>query len=879
MITKDPKKLFQRLNEYTTKILHDAVGFCVARGHYEVTTEHLLLKSLEEGRGDVTYILDHFEIKKEELWQPLLNYLEKFRSGNTGRPSFSPMLLQLMESAWITASLYHDLTEIRSGNLFEILIDSEGLKMASYMDVICSIRPDVLRDDFLEIVKGSVEDSLSRISMAKRSFSEMGIAKKEGETALDLYTTDFTGKASEGKVDPVFGRDKEIRQMIDILSRRRKNNPILVGEAGVGKTAVVEGLAVRIAQGDVPDSLKEVEIRGLDMGLLQAGAGVKGEFENRLKTVIQEVKEYHKPIILFIDEAHALIGAGGSAGTGDAANLLKPALARGELRTVAATTWSEYKKYMEKDAALERRFQLVKIDEPSVENATTMMRGIKSIYEAHHDVQVSDEAISELVKLADRFISGRYLPDKSVDLLDTTAARVKMAQTSKPAIVDDAERRRQNLDIEIAALQRDLETGVREDLEFLEERKDEREKINTQCQELEEQWQAEREIVKKINELRKELNKPGFEDRDQLKSELKDLENQLRKLQVEKPLVYAGVSGNIAAQVVSDWTGIPAGNMIKDEADILLDLEDHIKERILGQDYAIQEIADVIRTSKAGLRNPESPIGVFLFVGPSGVGKTECGLALADLLFGGEKFLTIINMSEYQESHTVSQLKGSPPGYVGYGEGGILTEAVRQRPYSVVLMDEIEKAHRDVMNLFYQVFDKGFMRDGEGREIDFKNTVIIMTSNLGAEQIVQMTQASTENGENMSMDGVREAIQPALVHHFKAALLGRLKVVPFLALDKETMSGIVEMKLDKIGNRLAETYQIEFQYDLNVIERITERCTQIELGARNVDFIVDRTVLPEASKALLEKMSEEDIPSKLILALDDDGNFNYIFKA
>jgi type VI secretion system protein VasG len=881
MITKDLKKLLQKLDDHTTRALEAAAGFCITRTHYEVSLEHLLLKLLEDGAGDIPRILDHFGVESGRLWEALTRKLESFRAGNTGRPTFSPVLLQLIESAWITGSVHHDLAQIRSGHLLEALLGSEGLRLEEYMDVLAPVKPDELRTNFISIVGGSAEDITSKIAAAKR---DMEMPKRDGQSAMELYTTDITGNAREGKIDPVFGRDKEIRQIIDILSRRRKNNPILVGEAGVGKTAVVEGLALRIVQGDVPSSLADVDIRGLDLGLLQAGAGVKGEFENRLKSVITQVKESAKPIILFIDEAHTLIGAGGAAGTSDAANLLKPALARGELRTVAATTWSEYKKYFEKDAALERRFQMVKIDEPSVELATSMLRGIKGKYEAHHGIQISDDAVATTVKLAERFISGRQLPDKAVDLLDTSAARVRMAQTSKPAALDDAERRLQNLDVRITAVKRDIETGLLTDRQPLAVLEEERTQVDTKRADLETRWKKEVELAKKITDLRRALQGavaaatgPGAKGSngsgDEIRDDIQRTQHELEEMQGDDPLVHVDVSGSIAAQVVADWTGIPVGSMMKDEVDVLLKFEDKLRERILGQDEAIAEIATTIRTAKSGMRNPEAPIGVFLFVGPSGVGKTECARVLADSLFGGERFVITINMSEYQESHTVSQLKGSPPGYVGYGEGGVLTEAVRQRPYSVVLLDEVEKAHRDVLNLFYQVFDRGFMRDGEGREIDFKNTVIMMTSNLGSDTFMQVC---TEE-ERPTTDQLRDVIHQELVNHFQAALLARMKVIPFYPLRKEAMKGIVKLKLGQIGKRLRESHAMDFGYDQTMADTIVERCTQIDTGARNIDFIIDRTVLPDVAKAMLAKMAEEKMPSKLTLSLDGAGAFTYTF--
>ncbi len=870
MITKDLKKLLQKLNDHTTRALEASAGFSITRSHYEVTTEHLLLKLMEDGSGDLTRILRHFEVNTGDLWEALLQYLESFKTGNTGRPSFSPLMLQLVESAWVVSSVHHGAFEIRSGALLEALLESEAFQAAPYMTHFEPISRDELRGSFYQIVSGSSEDSVSRRPGAAPP--SLDGQPREGQTALDLYTTDVTGNAREGKIDPVSGRDEEIRQIIDILSRRRKNNPILVGEPGVGKTAVVEGMALRIAEGDVPDSLKEVEIRGLDLGLLQAGAGMKGQFEQRLKSVIQEVREAAKPIIMFIDEAHTLIGAGGAAGTSDAANLLKPALARGELRTIAATTWSEYKKYIEKDPALERRFQLVKIDQPSVDNAITMLRGIKKKYEEHHKLPISDAAVEAAVKLSARFVAGRQLPDKAVDLLDTATARVKMARSAKPAAIDDTERSLYYLGVEMRAIEKDLKSGIRHDVETLEELQAEKEVLEAALEGLQERWKVEQELVHQIAGLRDEL---AFADGDTSSTiaEIRELQKELEALQVEDALVHAEVNAEVIAEVVADWTGIPAGSMEKDEATRLLELEGRLREGIIGQDEAIELASETIRTAKAGMKNPEAPIAVFLFVGPSGVGKTELSRILADEVFGGEKFLTTINMSEYQESHTVSQLKGSPPGYVGYGEGGILTEAVRRMPYSVVLLDEVEKAHRDVMNLFYQVFDKGFMRDGEGREIDFKNTVIIMTSNLASDIISYVV---TED-DRPHPDQIRDSIHKTLAEHFQPALLGRMKVVPFYPLMKDPMKGIVKLKLNKIGKRLHDSHKMKFAYDPEVVERIAERCTQVDTGARNIDFIMDKNVLPEASKALIARMTGDEMPEKLTLGIDALGNFTYTF--
>ncbi|ARA91964.1 ClpV1 family T6SS ATPase [Rhodothermaceae bacterium RA] len=880
MITRDLKKLLSKLNEHTTRALEGAAGFCINRGHYEVAIEHLLVKLLERNDNDVARICEHFEVDPGRLRDAILQHLEAFRTGNTGRPTFSPIMLQVVEAAWLIASVQHGQHEIRSGNLIEAMLESEALQAAPYMERLAKVRRDALREEFREIVAGSAEEQ-----RAAQGTPPAGAAPGGTRPELELYTVDLTERARSGAIDPISGRDKEIRQVIDILSRRRKNNPILVGEAGVGKTAVVEGLALRIAAGDVPDSLKEVSIRTLDLGLLQAGASVKGEFENRLKGVIQGVKEAARPIILFIDEAHTLIGAGGSAGTGDAANLLKPPLARGELRTVAATTWSEYKKYIEKDPALERRFQLVKVEEPSIKVAGIMLRGIKSKYEEHHGVQITDDAVQAAAELADRYISGRQLPDKAVDLLDTACARVRMTQSTRPGVLEDLDRQISHLTIEIQAVQRDLDAGLRTEAEELTTLGEELQALEAKREAVEARWEREKDLVRRILDVRSRLirpetmvagdgaSEPLAEELGAIREELTALQQELAALQEDEPMVHAEVNEHVAAQVVADWTGIPVGDMVRDTASRLLAIEEQLGTRILGQEEAIAQVADSIRTAKAGLGNPDAPLGVFLFVGPSGVGKTEMALGLADLLFGGERFLTTINMSEYQESHTVSQLKGSPPGYVGYGEGGVLTEAVRQRPYSVILLDEVEKAHRDVMNLFYQVFDKGFMRDGEGREINFRNTIIIMTSNLASDII---TYVSPE-GERPTPDQIRQAIHPTLAEHFQPALLGRMKVVPFYPLHRETMKGIVRLKLGKIARRLEAAHGIRFDYQDDVIERIAERCTQVDTGARNVDFIIDRNVLPEASRALLANLVEGHQPGRLELGIDAEGNFTYTF--
>ncbi len=875
MIAKDPKRLLSKLNDYLTQILDTAAGFCLARTHYEVTVEHLLLKLLEDGKGDMPRILDRYGVDSGKVWDGLLKSLEEQRAGNTGRPFISRLLWELIEGAWVSTSVHHEQNRIRSGALLEVVLDHEALALAPWLDELKRIPQDGLRAEFVNIVRGSIEETQVQTRTAPRDLATG--PKREGETSLDLYTENLTEKARSGKIDPVYGRDNEIRQMVDILLRRRKNNPILVGEPGTGKTAIVEGLALQMVAGDVPDVLKGVDIRTLDLGLLQAGAGVKGEFEQRLKNVIQEVKDSSTPIILFIDEAHTLIGAGGAAGTSDAANLLKPALARGELRTIAATTWSEYKKYIEKDPALERRFQLVKVDEPDVKTATVMIRGIKEKFESHHGVRVSDEAVETMVALSARFITGRQLPDKAVDLLDTSCARVKLNQTTTPPKLQDYDRKIQHLDLEMKALERDLNTGLRADRELLAELNARRDELNKARAEVESRWRREQELVGRILTTRATLADSmlaGDGKADLLRVDLERANGELATSQGEEPLTTVDVSGQVASQVVSDWTGIPAGRMMKDEARTLLELEDRLRERIIGQDMAIATVAEGLRMSKAGLRNPEAPIGVFLFVGTSGVGKTETARVIADLMFGGDRFVTTINMSEYQESHTVSQLKGSPPGYVGYGEGGVLTEAVRQRPYCVVLLDEVEKAHRDVLNLFYQVFDRGFMRDGEGREIDFKNTVIIMTANLASDTIMKMW----NEYEGFTSDQLFDVIRPELIAHFQPALLARMKVVPFFPLGPDSLKTIVQLKLGKLAGRLQSAHKMALAYDDALLSAVADRCKDPDTGARNVDAIIDKTLLPQVSRELLVQMSEQKVPTKLSLTLSEDGQFGYSFE-
>ena len=874
MIAKEIKSLLSRLNAHTSVALEAAAGFSVSRTHYEVFPEHLLMKLLEEGTGDIPLILNHFKVDQEKVWEALNRTLDRFTQGNTGSPKFSRELLDLVEQGWIVSSIHLDQSRIRSGSLIEPYLNDTGFAASYFGEQIESIEGKQLRKEFKEITDRSSENVADMVGRPDR-LSKLE-SRKEGETALDLYTIDVTGKAKAGDIDPVFGRDQEIMQAIDILSRRRKNNPILVGEAGVGKTAIVEGLALRIANDDVIDSLKGTSIRSLDLGLLQAGAGVKGEFENRLKSVINQVIESPDKIILFIDEAHTLIGAGGAAGVGDAANLLKPALARGQLKTIGATTFSEYKKYIEKDPALERRFQMVKIDEPDEETACVMLRGISKIYAKHHELTITDDAIRAAVSFSKRYIAGRYLPDKAVDLLDTSAARVKMLSTGRPERIELLERKREYVERKIAGYEQDLKDGYEMDERDISSARKELEDIDVRLADYDKRWKEQREAADSIVKARDAMRAADEKSEGDVTSgngNLTKMRRDFNELQGEEPLVMTDVDSAVVAAVVSDWTGIPVGRMVKDQASALLDFEEIVSANIIGQDESLKAIASSIRVSKSGLGNPEAPIGVFLLVGPSGVGKTETARYTAQVLFGGEKMMTVINMSEYQEKHSVSQLKGSPPGYVGYGEGGILTEAVRRRPYSVVILDEVEKADREVMNLFYQVFDKGFMRDGEGREIDFKNTVIMMTSNLATETIME----ACEEDKRPNAEELTEMIRPELIHHFQPALLARIKVIPFFPLDKEAIKKIVVIQLNKLATRLDESQRIAMSYEETVLDVIASRCTDPSSGARNVSYIIDKVLLPEVSRSLVSKLAEDKKPDRLKLDAKD-GEISFVFE-
>ncbi len=870
----DHKTIIKRLTRICVASLESAVVQAMNARHYEVTVEHLLFNLLDNADSDVAFLAMHYDLDPAGLRTTLQRALEGLRSGNAGKPTFSPSLMEWAQDAFTVGSLEYNYGKVRTGVLFRRLVE-QGSKytMSGISAQLAGVPKDELATKLPEICAGSKEESESgaQAGAGVEGGKLPSGSALEADSALAKFCVDFTGRARSGEIDPIFGREREIRNMIDILARRRKNNPIVLGEAGVGKTALIEGLALNIVNDEVPELLKGVEILGLDLGLLQAGASVKGEFEKRLKMVIEEVKSSTKPIIIFIDEAHTLIGAGGGGGGGDAAQLLKPALARGELRTIAATTYSEYKKYIEKDAALERRFQPVHCGEPSVEVCTTMLRGLREKFEDAHNVIIQDEAIESAVRLAARYITGRQLPDKAVDLLDTCGARVKVALQQKPAQVEDCEVIITNLERELSALERDAEAGI----EIEEKRKDEiREEIAAASDNLvalQADYEMELAGVRAVIDAREKMNAAeSEEEKTKLRAEVRVAIKKLHASQGEVPLIRPDVDDAMVAAVVSAWTGIPAGKMVADDVTNLIKMEEHLTTRIKGQDYGIQVISKELRSARAGLKAEEQPLGVFLLVGPSGVGKTEAALGIADLMFGGERMMVTINMSEFQEKHTVSRLIGSPPGYVGFGEGGMLTEAVRHRPYTVVLLDECEKADPDVMNLFYQVFDKGMLSDGEGRLVDFRNTVVIMTSNLATDKITNMTVAAWEDEEEVDMPELIEAIKPTLVAHFKPALLARMTTVPFLPISPEAMAMITRLKLNKLMKRLASSQDIEATYTEKVIDLIASRCTEVDTGARNIDHILRAALIPILSSAILAKMADGEELEKLEVDVADN---------
>ncbi|MCR9584923.1 type VI secretion system ATPase TssH [Vibrio alginolyticus] len=891
MININLSSLIQRLHPIAKVALEDAAALAVSEKANEVQIEHYLLSLLERPNSDFDVLLSHFDCSENLLRQSVRSTLDTNAKGNGSKPVFSALLIEWLQESWLVSSLDLSKTQIRSGALLLTLV-SNPLRYGQhgYASILEAVNPDSLKRNFAELTSHSIE--------AQVATSEKTQAREDG-SALSKFTTDFTGKARKGEIDPVFCRDQEIRQIVDILARRRKNNPIAVGEPGVGKTAVVEGLALKIVQGDVPDNLKGVELYGLDMGLLQAGASVKGEFEKRLNAVLDEVKNSPTPIILFIDEAHTLVGGGNQAGGSDAANLLKPALARGEVKTIAATTWSEYKKYFEKDPALARRFQLVKLDEPSPEQAALIIRGLRPAYEKSHNVYVRDDAITAAAALSARYISGRQLPDKAIDVLDTACARVNISLNAIPASVETLQQELAAQQRELEALERDAlqQTGDKHSLANIPDLKLAMETTKEELAEQEAQWHKEKEQIQEMIALRSRLHELVFgetneeelvadEDSEQeqdvspyaemdeeaVRIAISGCQEQLDVIRNGNPLVHFEVGPDEVSHVISDWTGIPMGKMLQDEAETTLKLKESLTQSIKGQEYAIDALSEGIQTAKAGLGNPDAPTGVFLLVGPSGVGKTETARAIADQMFGGERFMTTINMSEFQEKHTVSRLIGSPPGYVGYGEGGMLTEAVRQRPYSVVLLDEVEKADPEVLNLFYQVFDKGTLNDGEGRTIDFKNTLIIMTSNLATHEIESLVHQSKDIDANI----IAEAIRPTLNQHFKPALLARMSVLPFVPLSDEAMTEIIHHKLNKVSQRLQSHHKLSLSYEDSLVEFVLGNCRLAETGARNIDAVINRQLLPQLSTQLLVH-DKDDSHTQIEVSVDEQGTLTYAF--
>jgi type VI secretion system protein VasG len=902
--------LFGKLNSLAYKAIESATVFCKLRGNPYVELVHWIQQILQAPDSDLHRIVRHFELDPSRVAKDVTEALDRLPRGASSISDLSAHVENAVERGWVYGTLMFGEPRVRTGHLVVGMLKTPSLRNAliAISRQFEHVKSDTLTEDFARIVNGSPEDKLgsmdgSSLAAPGEASDAMAPAQMGKQEALKRFATNLTERARKGEIDPISGRDEEIRQIIDILMRRRQNNPILTGEAGVGKTAVVEGFALRLARGDVPPALQNVSLYTLDIGLLQAGASMKGEFENRLRQVIDEVQASPKPIILFVDEAHTLIGAGGAAGTGDAANLLKPALARGTLRTIAATTWGEYKKYIEKDPALTRRFQVVKVEEPSEDKAILMVRGVASILEKHHRVQVLDEALEAAVRLSHRYIPGRQLPDKAVSLLDTACARVAISQHGVPPQLEDCRRTIEALQTEMAIIGREETVGINAD----ERRKAAEEKLAASEQlraGLEQRWNAERDLVERVLGIRAKLRKGSEpvegtgskleqaaeaqkapadapasgklapEERQTLLAELADLQEKLSALQGESPLILPSVDEQAVGSVVQDWTGVPVGRMVKNEIETVLNLAEALNQRVIGQRHGLDMIAKRIQTSRAKLDNPNKPIGVFMLCGPSGVGKTETALTLAEALYGGEQNVITINMSEFQEAHTVSTLKGSPPGYVGYGEGGVLTEAVRRRPYSVVLLDEVEKAHKDVHELFFQVFDKGWMEDGEGRRIDFRNTIILLTSNIGTDLIMAMC----KDPELMpAPEGVAKGLREPLLNKFPAALLGRLVVIPYYPLSDAMLSNIVRLQLGRIAKRVVDHHRIPFTYDDEAVKLIVSRCTEVESGGRMIDAILTNTVLPAISREFLTRTMAGVALTGVRLAVAA-GDFEYRFE-
>lgn len=900
--------LFGKLNPVGYKAIEAATVFCKMRGNPYVETVHWLHQLLQQPDSDVLRIIRHFSVDASRLASDLIAALDKLPRGATSISDFSPQIETALQQGWIYSTLLYGEGQVRTGHLIVAFLKTAELRNSflALSKEFAKVKPEALSDDFHKIVAGSAEDGqrasdgsgLSADAAPGETSGAIPPAEMGKQEALKRFTTNLTERVRKGEIDPIIGRDEEIRQCVDVLMRRRQNNPILTGEAGVGKTAVVEGFAHRIVAGDVPPQLKDVDVLSLDIGLLQAGASMKGEFEQRLRSVIDEVQASPKPIIMFIDEVHTLIGAGGAAGTGDAANLLKPALARGTLRTIAATTWDEYKKYIEKDPALTRRFQVVKVDEPDEEKCIRMMRAVVAPFEKHHRVQILDEAIDAAVRLSHRYIPARQLPDKAVSLIDTASARVAVSQHAVPAEVDDCRRRIQALETEIEILGRESAVGMDHD-QRSKEIHAKLEAEQKKLADLEKHWSEEKELVNKVLELRAKLRGAGVaideepaatpkkqekkegntngdlsdEEREKLVKELQELQAKLKEFQGESPLIFPSVDAGAIGSVVADWTGIPVGRMVKNEIEQVLKLADVLEKRVIGQRHALEQIARRIQTSRARLDNPNRPVGVFMLVGPSGTGKTETALSLAEALYGGEQNLISINMSEFQEAHTVSTLKGSPPGYVGYGEGGILTEAVRRKPYSVVLLDEVEKAHSDVHEIFFQVFDKGWMEDSEGRYIDFKNTIILLTSNAAQDVIINMC----KDPELMpDAEGLEKAMRGPLCKIFPDALLNRLVVVPYYPISQDMLKMIIGINLRKVERRVKENHKVPFTYDETVPELIAQRCTELERGARLVDAMITNTLLPEIGREFLGRLASGSEIKRVHIGAKE-GTFSYSF--
>jgi type VI secretion system protein VasG len=844
--------LFGKLTPVAYQTIEAATLFCKMRGNPYVELVHWVHQLLEHSESDWWRVLEPFGVDAGRLSADMTQALDRLPRGATSVQDLAPRLDQAVERAWMYASLSFGETAIRTGHILYAVLKTPELNQSlrTISKQFDAIGPDELGRRFEELLRHAPESKLARpdASPARSGGSTPAPGALGKREALQRYAVDLTAKAKNGELDPVSGRDPELRQVVDILMRRRQNNPILTGEAGVGKTAVVEALAQRIAQGDVPEPLRDVTLYALDLGLLAAGASVRGEFEQRLRQVIDDVQASGRPIILFIDEAHTLIGAGGAAGTGDAANLLKPALARGRLRTIAATTWAEYKKHIEPDPALTRRFQVVQVAEPSEEGALRMLRGMVPALEAHHRVSISDDALAAAVELSHRYIPARQLPDKAVSLIDTACARVAISRQAPPPEVEDTRRTLEALAREHELLSREAALGsdVAERLARTEEsQRTDRARLHS----LEERWRGEQQLVERILKLHTTLlaDKTERLARTEALTEHARLQAELRKVQGDAPLIAPTVDHHAVSRVVSDWTGIPVGRMVRDQVRSVLRLADTLSQRVLGQRHALDMIAQRVRTTRAGLEDPRKPIGVFLLAGPSGVGKTETAHALAEALYGGEESLITINMSEFQEPHTVSTLKGAPPGYVGYGEGGVLTEAVRRRPYSVVLLDEIEKAHPDVHELFFQVFDKGTMEDGEGRSIDFRNTLILLTTNVGSELILD----ACREGSEPPAEALAKALRGPLLDVFPAALLGRMVTVPYYSIGDALMRQIIELQLGRVAERVRARYNVPLEYGDDVLALLASRCNEVESGARTVEALLATTLLPRLSEAFL----------------------------